>query len=101
MENLKKVCHKIASVLDVLIGISFFICLFGGALGFLGYAAAFIVGGETATAMCTWIYKTFYVFLIKLGTITTLVTFLKIYLNGDANWVNPIRYWKNKKKKAE
>lgn len=100
---MKNFCHKLAAVLEKLIGIALAVCLFGGGLGVLGYIAALIIGGENATAVCTWLYKTFYVILIKIGTITTLVTFLMIYLKGEANWVNPVKYWKNKnaEKKAK
>ena len=94
---MKNFCHKLASVLDRLIGIALAVCLFAGGLGVIGYIVALCIGGESATALCTWLYKTFYVILIKIGTVTTLVTFLKIYLNGEANWVNPVKYWKNRK----
>lgn len=95
MEKFKNVCHKIASVLEWLIGISFAVCLFAGALGFIGYLIAFCIGGDTAAAICGWIFDTYYKCLIKIGTITTVVVFLKTYLSGEANWVNP---FKSKKK---
>jgi len=96
METFKKICKKAAATLEILIGISLAICLFIGALGFLGYVAAFIIGGETAAIMCTWVYKVFYAWLIKLSTITTVACFILQYLKGDANWKNPIKYWKYK-----
>lgn len=95
MENKNSICKKIASVLKTLIGISLAICLFVGGLGLIGYIIAFCIGGETATEMCTWIYKTFYVFLIKLSTITTVFCFIYLYLNGNAKWVNPFKAHKN------
>lgn len=97
-----KIREKISKVLEWIIGIALAVCLFLGGLGFIGYVVAFCIGGETATEMCTWIYKTFYVWLIKTGTITTVVCFILMYFNGNAKWTNPIKYWKNKKnKKAE
>ncbi len=91
MEKFKNGCHKIASVLEWAVGIAFAICLFAGGLGFIGYIVAFCIGGDKATEICTWIYKTYYVWLIKIGTISTLVTFLMIYLKGEANWKNPFK----------
>ncbi len=88
---MKNICRKIASVLEKIVGIAFAVCLFAGGLGFVGYIIAFCIGGETATEICTWIYKTYYVVLIKIGTISTLVTFLMIYFKGGANWVNPFK----------
>lgn len=91
MEGFKNACHKVADVLEWLIGLAFGICLFLGGLGFLGYVAAFIIGGETAEVMCTWLYKVFYKILIKTGTISTLACFVMIYLKGGANWKNPFK----------
>lgn len=96
MEKFKIFCKKAASVLDVLIGISLAVCLFVGALGFIGYVVAFIAGGETALLICEWVYKVFYAWLIKLSTITTIACFISLYLKGDANWKNPVKYWKYK-----
>ncbi len=96
MNQFKSFCKKAVALLELFIGIVLAICLFIGALGFIGFLAAFIIGGETAEVICVWVYKTFYPYLIKLSTITTIATFLLLYLRGDANWVNPITYWKNK-----
>lgn len=102
MEKFKSVCKKIAFVLEYIIGISLAVCVFAGGLGFVGYLVAFCMGGETAAEICTWIYKTYYGCLIKISTITTVACFLLLYLRGDANWINPVKYWKEKlqKKKA-
>ena len=96
MNKFQKICKKIAGVLEYIIGISLAICIFVGGLGFIGYVVALCVGGETATAICTWLYKSFYGILIKLATYTTLLSFVLIYARGDAKWINPVKYWKNK-----
>ena len=86
---------KIASVLEKLIGIALALCLFLGGLGFFGFVVAFIKGGEAAEAICTFLSKTYYVYLIKASTITVCACFLLQYLNGNAKWVNP--FHKNEK----
>lgn len=96
MEKFKNIIKKISDVLELIIGYVLMICLFIGGLGFIGYLVAFIIGGETATNICIWLYKTFYAWLIKISTITTLACFVLIYLKGNANWVNPVKYWKEK-----
>lgn len=96
MEKFKNVCHKIANILEWIIGYSVLICLFVGGLGVIGYIVALCIGGQTAIDICTFMYKQFYVWLIYLSTSTTLLCFLYLYLKGDANWHNPIKYWKNK-----
>lgn len=104
MEKFKNICHKIAKVLEWIIGYSILICLFVGGLGIIGYIVAICVGGETATQICTFMYKQFYVWLIWLSTCTTVLCFIYLYLKGDAKWKNPMKYWKsyivNKKNKS-
>ena len=96
MNKFKNACHKTASILECLIGIALAVCLFAGGLGFIGYVVAFCIGGDTATEICTWIYKTYYAWLIRIGTVTTVVTFIMLYLKGEASWKNPF-----KKEKAD
>ena len=95
---MKNVCKKISAVLEWAIGISLALCLFLGGLGFFGFVAAFIVGGESAELICTWLSKTYYVWLIKASTITTLACFVLQYFNGNAKWVNPFKKSEEKKK---
>ena len=55
---MKEICKKISAVLKTIFGYGIMICLFAGGLTFFGYLAALIIGGETATAICVFIYKT-------------------------------------------
>ena len=50
---------------------------------FFGYMAALIIGGETATAICTWIYKTFVPIIVYASTILILFGLLCMYLAGE------------------
>ena len=88
---MKNTCKKIASVLEWIIGIALALCLFLGGLGFIGFVVAFCAGGETAELICTFLSKTYYVYLIKASTITTVPCFLLQYFNGNAKWVNPFK----------
>ena len=56
---MKRVCKKIADVIQVVFGYGMFICLFLGGLSFLGYLVAFVIGGETAASICEFIYNNF------------------------------------------
>jgi len=88
---MKIIKEKIALILEWIIGISLAICLFAGGLGLIGFIFAFCLGGEKAIVICDWLSKTYYVFLIKASTYTTLLCFLLSYFNGKAKWVNPFR----------
>ncbi|MBQ0109705.1 MAG: hypothetical protein KBS44_05450 [Clostridiales bacterium] len=92
---------KITKVHEWIIGIALALCLFLGGLGFIGFVVAFCVGGDTAADICNFLSKTYYVYLIKASTITVVLTFVLQYFNGNAKWVNPIKYWKNKAQKQK
>ena len=61
---MKKVLSKIADIIEIVFGYGMMLSLFFGGISFLGYLVALIVGGEAGTAICTFIYKTFYPILI-------------------------------------
>lgn len=74
---------KISAVMKMIFGYGIMIVLFLGGLTFFGYVAALIVGGETATSICTWIYKSFISVIIKASTIFILFGLLTMYLAGE------------------
>ena len=80
---MKEICKKISAVLKKIFGYGIMICLFVGGLTFFGYLAALIIGGETATAICTFIYKTIVPYMIKASTVMVLLGLLAMYLNGE------------------
>ena len=80
---MKEICKKISAVLRTVFGYGILICLFAGGLTFFGYVAALIIGGETATAICTVIYKTIIPYIIKTSTIMVLLGLVIMYLNGE------------------
>ena len=80
---MKATLKKISDVCKIIFGYGIMIVLFAGGLTFFGYLAALIIGGETATAMCTWIYKTLIPVIIKASTILILFGLLTMYLAGE------------------
>jgi len=80
---MKETLKKIANVCKLIFGYGIMIVLFAGGLTFFGYLVALIIGGETATTMCTWIYKTFIPIIIKASTIMILFGLLTMYLAGE------------------
>lgn len=80
---MKEVCKKISAVLKTIFGYGIMFCLFAGGLTFFGYLAALFIGGETATAICTFIYKTLIPYIIKASTIMVLLGLVAMYLNGE------------------
>ena len=80
---MKNFCKKLSAVLKKIFGYGIMICLFAGGMTFFGYLAALIIGGETATAICVFIYKTIIPYIIKLSTSMVLLGLLAMYLNGE------------------
>ena len=80
---MKETLKKISDVFKLIFGYGIMSVLFAGGLTFFGYVAALIIGGETAAAICTWIYKSFVPVMIKTSTILILFGLLTMYLAGE------------------
>ncbi len=80
---MKETLKKLSDVFKLIFGYGIMIVLFAGGLTFFGYLVALIIGGETATNICTWIYKSFVPVMIKTSTILILFGLLTMYLAGE------------------
>ena len=73
--------------MEVVYGIGILIALLVGGISFLGYLAALIIGGDTATQICIFIYKTVYPVLFCFASCTALFGLLKMYIAGEKSMV--------------
>ena len=80
---MKEALKKIIDIFKLIFGYGIMIVLFAGGLTFFGYLIALIIGGETATAICTWIYKSFIPVIIYASTILILFGLLTMYVAGE------------------
>ncbi len=80
---MKEIFKKISKVLKMIFGYGIMICLFAGGLTFFGYLAAMCIGGETATAICTVIYKGIFPWIIRTSTALILLGLVAMYCNGE------------------
>lgn len=80
---MKEVLLKISNILKTIFGYGIMISLLAGGLTFFGYLAALIIGGSTATAICTVIYKNIIPVIIYISTIMVLLGLLAMYLAGE------------------
>ncbi len=74
---------KIIRVCRIIFGYGIMLSLFVGGLTFFGYVAALIIGGPTATAICTFLYKTIMPIAVKTSTVMVLFGLVIMYLNGE------------------
>ncbi len=80
---MKNIAKKISDILRKVFGYGIMICLFAGGLTFFGYLAALFIGGETAAAICHFIYKSFFPVIIKASNILVILGLLVMYLTGE------------------
>ena len=80
---MKTILKKIGSVLKTVFGYGILICLFAGGLSFFGYVAALIIGGDTAIAICTFLYKTYLPIVIYASSLVVLLGLLSMYLSAE------------------
>lgn len=80
---MKDICKKIYKALRTIFGYGIMVCLFTGGLTFFGYLAALFIGGETAAAICTFLYKGVIPVIIYASTILVLLGLAAMYLNGE------------------
>lgn len=80
---MKEMCKKLSAILRTVFGYGIMLCLFAGGMTFFGYLAALFIGGETATAICVFIYKTILPVIIRASTILVLLGLVVMYLNGE------------------
>ena len=80
---MKETLKKISDKLKIVFGYGIMIVLFAGGLTFFGYVLALLVGGETAAAICTWIYNSFIPVLVKASTVLILFGLAAMYMAGE------------------
>lgn len=84
--KMKKFREKISGFTKVcryIFGYGIMAVLFAGGLTFFGYVAAICIGGEAATEICTFIYKTIIPYIILASTILILFGLFTMYLAGE------------------
>lgn len=80
---MKEMIKKAVEALKMVFGYGIMITLFGGGATFLLYIAALIIGGNTAAAICAFVYKGVFPVLIKTTTIMVLLGILIMYMSGE------------------
>lgn len=93
--KIKEILKKISNVLSTVFGYGIMLSLFVGGLTFFGYLIALFIGGDIATEICTFLYKTVLPIVIKTSTIMVLLGLVIMYLNGE------VALTSNKKKAAK
>ena len=72
---------KIADVLLKIFAYGIIACLFAGGLSLLGYLIGLVIGGESATSLCAWVFKTYLPWVIKVTAVFTGIGLIGMYLS--------------------
>lgn len=72
---------KVSEILLKIFAYGIIACLFAGGLSLVGYLVALVIGGESATALCLWVFKTYLPWVIKATSIFTLFGLIGMYLS--------------------
>ena len=75
--------ENVIRVLKSVFGYGITAALFGGGLSFFGYLAALCIGGATAEAICTFIYKQYLPVIVYISTTMILIGLVILYLSKD------------------
>ena len=67
----------------MIFGYGIMVTLFVGGLTFFGFLAAMLIGGETAAAICVFIYKKIVPVMIYATTCLVLFGILCMYMSGE------------------
>lgn len=72
---------KVSKVILTIFSVGVLATLIAGAVAFVGYVAALIIGGEDAAVLCTFIKGPFFNWVIRICSITTAFGLIGMYLN--------------------
>jgi hypothetical protein len=72
--------EKIYSILNKIYGVTMMIAFFAGLLPALPLIGAVIIGGSTGEAICLFIYKQYYPWVIALAAASVLVGLIAMYV---------------------
>ena len=75
---------KIVKGMTTLFGWGMMICLFAGGLTFFGYLAALVIGGDTAAAICEFIYKRYLPVVFIVTSALILLGLARMYICGES-----------------
>ena len=79
--------EKVGKILAYTYSVGIVIAVLVGALSFWGYIAAILIGGQTATDICVFIYKKIYPMLFFTSSISVLIGLLKMYIMGEKTMI--------------
>jgi len=76
--------EKIYKVLNKIYGVTMFAAFFGGVLPLIPFIIALIVGGTTGEAISTFLYNSYYPWVIALASIAVVIGLIAMYFGKQS-----------------
>lgn len=80
---MKDALNKTIGICRLIFGYGIMLTLFAGGLTFFAYLVALVIGGDTATAICTFTYKQFIPVIVYITTCLILFGLVIMYFAGE------------------
>jgi hypothetical protein len=90
--------QKIYEVLNKIYGILMTVSFFGGFLPLIPFVIAILIGGQTGEAIAVFLYKSYYPWVILLGSMAVLIGLVAMYVGKLEGLSVKSEGKKNKKK---
>ncbi len=72
---------KLSDILLKIFAYGIIACLFAGGLSLIGYLVGLVIGEESATSLCAWVFKTYLPWVIKATSVFTGIGLIGMYLS--------------------
>lgn len=76
--------EKIYKILNKIYGITMFVAFFGGVLPLIPFAIALIVGGTTGETISTFLYNSYYPWVIALASVSVMIGLIAMYVGKQS-----------------
>lgn len=80
---MKTFIKAVSEKLKILFGYGIMVTMMLGAVLFIGYLTAIIIGGERAAVICVFLYKKLVPVMVYMSTIMIVIGLLAMYLSGE------------------
>lgn len=75
--------NKLSNILLKIFSYGVLVALFAGGLTVVGYIVALVIGGETATAICIFVFKSFFPWVIRICAFCVGCGLIGMYINKE------------------
>ena len=76
--------EKIYKVLNRIYGVTMFVAFFGGVLPLIPFVIALIVGDTTGEAISTFLYNSYYPWVIALASVAVVIGLIAMYVGKQS-----------------